>query len=150
MDVWSYVPPTIISAIVSAGVAWWTARRATRRSDWSARVDDVIKDIRTFTEDAVNYWSKSLPPADLMALSVVIKFRYHDITEQLSALRDREDIRAFGGADLERLHADVFDAATGGDFDSPARVVDTQRALQTAQKAIDLRNEIIRCRSKAL
>jgi outer membrane murein-binding lipoprotein Lpp len=150
MDFWTLVPPAIISMVLSPIIAAKVAKWASRKSDWSARVDEVTRDLRALSEQVREYWSKPLGPEELVPISVSIRALYLDITEQLSALRERQDVVGFDSPKMQALHEEIFDIATGADFESPNRLVDPQRALEAAAKVDELRNEVNRCRAKLL
>lgn len=149
-DLWSYVPPTLISTLISASVGYVTAKKASRKAEWSSRADDLGKDIRSLSEDVRRYWSSNLQPPELVALSVAIKTRLHDIGEQLHDIGYTHDLVPFRSEYLERLNDESWDLATGGDFESPNRAVDVQRAHDAALKLDEFRREVMICKQRSI
>ncbi len=145
MDFWSVVTPTIISTTIST----LTALHTVKRTEWSARVDEVTKDIRQFSDDARRYWAAPLKPEEFLPLSVTIRARFFDINRQLEMLEAAPG-RSFSAERVSLLWEQVFDVATGGDFESPNRVIDGQRATNAAAMADELRMKILDCRRRSL
>jgi hypothetical protein len=147
VSLWTYVPPAIVSAFIGASIGYLTSRAAAKRTEWHARVDDVVKALDTLRGDVLTYWCKSLPQDELAFYATSIGIKFHDINNQFVELKLLKS--PFNSSYITSLLDNVFDASTGGDFESPNRQIANDRAV-TACLAIDeLKLEAHRCRRRA-
>lgn len=147
---WTYVPATLFSTAVSTCVAYRTGTKTVQRTELSARVDDLSKDLRELSNDVRSYWSDDLDPAKLQSLALAIKLNFHSVNEQLQALRGRPKLPAFRQDDLDMKCDRIFEVATDGDFDSPTRAVDIGRAIEAVKQVEILRRGLNYARLRSL
>lgn len=114
--------------ILGAVIGWFLQQYRVARSEDIALVNEHIKDIEKFCDAAQTYWLKT-PTTTEEDAGLAAKVRAtHSATTLLYP--DIGKICQNRESEYKFLTFDLFDAATGGQFEGHAREMDAQRVIE--------------------
>ncbi len=108
-------------------------------------IDDYLRDLGTIESLAVEYWSKNASAPEEKLLSARLRGALHSSSIFLEYSKNAL------GNDHPRftdLDGEMYDAATGGDFDGADRVESYERIVRIATTASELRHLLRAARMK--
>ncbi len=132
----------LVFVFIGALIAYFFQQIRVSAAEQIALVNDHIKDIEKFSDAAQGYWLKQ--PANIQEeAALAAKVR---TTHAATTLVYDEMSKACGasGDKYRQLMQALFEAATGGSFETSGREIDPLRAIETHDTAAQLIH-LLRC-----
>mgnify|MGYP001095097718 CR=1 FL=1 len=139
---------SIGSAAVGAIISYFLLRFRLRTSEAQSAINDHIKDIEKFVSLSQAYWLKSSSETNAESeRAAFVKSALHRLTISYPII----SVHCKGESEkYKKLMLEMFELATGGEFETFKRSIDSERALSTAEKSNEIVMQLRRIRRMSM
>jgi hypothetical protein len=125
-----YLASPLLAPLITIGVGgWWLQRSFVSRANASAFADSLVKRMDDLQSDSLEYWNLDLQQTASEARARVLEQKIKGSLRTLGSDFRFFRIRYAKHEKFEPLIEDIFDACTGGGFETTTRTVDSKRYL---------------------